>query len=145
MRGVQGGGGADGVRQNCRRAAFPICRISHHWRRCRLAKINLGGGFPPARFRDLRTNSQKISGFVLAVRVLGGVLMKTRSEGPIIGRHEAQAAGFGNSGSSGLEQTPTPGAGLPAFEKWLQGYRRRLEQLCEGANPVGVPAGKSNS
>lgn len=38
----------------------------------------------------------------------------------------------------------SPDAGLPAFEEWLQAYRRRLEEFCEGAQRVAVSPGKTN-
>jgi hypothetical protein len=31
----------------------------------------------------------------------------------------------------------------PAFEAWLQAYRTRLEQACEGPNARRISAGKS--
>jgi hypothetical protein len=62
----------------------------------------------------------------------------------IIGRQAAQRSAF----SSPTKTGPVKGQALanvsPAFEAWLQAYRRRLEQLCEGANSRGESAAKTN-
>ena len=58
----------------------------------------------------------------------------------IIGRQWAQRSALGRPTKTG----PVASQGLsnvsPAFEAWLQAYRRRLEQVCERASSRAVSA-----
>jgi hypothetical protein len=59
-----------------------------------------------------------------------------------IGSHHAQRS------ASSSPTGPGESRGLanmsPAFERWLQAYRRRLEQICEDANSRALSAAALN-
>ena len=60
-----------------------------------------------------------------------------------IGRHEMQRTAFPNERAPKLVKSQELVKASPAFDAWLQAYRKRLEEACQPAN--SRPASPENA